>query len=144
MHIILPGEVGICGGYCKWDTNQKRKRNIISTALLSQNAWIVLLGLGVCFLFFWFCFWFFWFVFLGREGGVVQWSELVLFAIKKNTVTSADFGWNMHHMFKTEQWVKRWCGDQRLLRNKIVLSQGVTKPCGEVREVGRGWIGTEG
>lgn len=25
----------------------------------------------------------------------------------------------MHHMFKTEQWVKRWYGDQRLLRNEI-------------------------
>lgn len=78
MHIFLPGEIGNSGGYCKWDTNQKRNLNIISTALLSQNAWIVLLGLGFFCLFFGllcclvlFC--------CGVFGGGVLWSKLVCY-----------------------------------------------------------------
>lgn len=61
-------------------------------------------------------------------------------------VTSADFGWNMHQMFKTAVSKEVVWGPE-VVKEKDCLVTGchlATKPRGKVREVGRGWIGTEG
>lgn len=52
-------------------------------------------------------------------------------------VTSAGFGWNMHHTFRSEQRMRRCRGDRRLLSNGIVLSSGVTWPPNPVERSGR-------
>lgn len=79
--------------------------------------------------------------FVGFFWGVGLFCDLNWFVFYKKLVTSAGFGRNMHHMFKTEQWRRRRRGDRRLLSNGIVLSRGITRSPNPIERSGR-WVGS--